>query len=168
MPWNASPNSMLYASGIIIATMVALQIRPSWMMSARQGKPSPSVVSVLITRTGWQKDVSATSQKVPEPCCCMPPTDGPRHSPPTFGHKHLNMTRMFEMLYQEKGKHSLPAHCSPTQRSIQTSITSILSDALFTFSKGLNKPVPRFPNGTNDLKWVSSCATHVTTPLRYC
>ena len=39
--------------------------------------------------------------------------------------------------------------------------------ALFSFSKRLYKPVPHFANGTNDLKWVSSCATHLTTPLRY-
>ena len=136
-------------------------------MSEKHGKPSPSVVSVPITRMGWQRDVSATSPKVPESCSCMPSTDGQRPSPPTFGHKLLNMTQMFEMLYQEKGKHSLPAHCFPTQQSNQTSSTSILLDALFTFSKRLYKLVLHFPNGTNDLKWVSSCATHLTMPLQY-
>ena len=66
-----------------------------------------------------------------------------------------------------KGKNSLPSHCSPTQQSSQTSNTSIPSDARLTSSKRLYKPVPRFPNGMNDLEWVSSCATHLTMPLRY-
>ena len=52
-PSNVSLNSMPYASGIIIVTMVALRIMPSWMTFARQGKPSPSVVSEPITRMGW-------------------------------------------------------------------------------------------------------------------
>ena len=102
MPSNASPNSMVCASGTIIATMVTLQIMPSWMMSVRQGKTLPSVVSVPTTRTGWQKGTFGTSPKVPEPCSCMLPTSGPRQSPLTFGHKHLNMPQMFRMLYQEK------------------------------------------------------------------
>ena len=152
MPSNISLNSMLYASGIIIVPTVALRIVPSWMTSARQGKPSPSVVLVPITRMGWQRGIFVTSPKVLEPCSCMPPTDGPRPSPPTFGHKHLNMPRILEILYQEKGKHSLPFHCSPTQQSSQTSNTSILLDAPFTSSKCLYKPVPCFPNGTNDLE----------------
>ena len=83
-----------YESCIIIATTVVLQIVPSWMMSARQGKPLPSAVSAPTTRMAWQRDVFATSPKVPVPCSCMPPTDGPRPSPQTFGHKLSNMPQM--------------------------------------------------------------------------
>ena len=120
-----------------------------------------------ITRIGWQRGAFTTSPKVPAPCSCMLPTNGPRPSPPTFGHKHSNMPRMFEMLFQEKGKHSLPSHCSPTQQLSQTLNISILSGSLFTSSKRLFKPVPHFPNGTNNLECVSSSATHLTMPLRY-
>ena len=166
-PSSVLLNSMPYVSGIIIVTTVSLRIMPSWMTFARQGKPSPSVVSVPITRMGFQRGAFETSPKAPAPCSCMPPTDGPRPSPPTFGHKHSNKPRMFEMFYQEKVKHSLPSHCSLTQQLSQTSNTSIRSDAQCTSSKRHCKPVPRFQSGTKDLEWVSSCATHLIMPLQY-
>ena len=100
----------------IIATTVVLRIVRSWMMSARHGKPLPSVVSVPTTRMGWPRGVFVTSLKVPEPCSCMSPTDGPRPSPPTFGHKLSNMPQTYKMPYQEKRKHGLLSHCFPIQQ----------------------------------------------------
>ena len=133
----------------------------------KAGKPLHSVVSVPTTRMGWQRGVFAISPKVPIPCSCMLPTDGPKPSPPIFGHKLSNMPLMYEMPYQEKGKHSLPSHCFPTQQSNQTSSTSIPSDVLFTSFKHLYKPVSCSQNRTNDLEWAFSYVTHLIMPHWY-
>ena len=82
----------------------------------KAGQTITSVVSVPTTRMGWQRGIFVTSPKVPAPCSCMLPTDGPRPSPPTFGHKLSNTPQTYEMPYQEKGKHSLPSHCFPIQQ----------------------------------------------------
>ena len=83
MPSNVLLNSMPYASGIIIATMVALRIMPSWMTSAKQGKPSPSVVSVPITKPGWQRGIFAHHRKCPNHAlACRPPMAQDYHLQP--------------------------------------------------------------------------------------
>ena len=158
---------MPYASGIIIAPMVTLQIVPLWMMSARQGKPLPSVLSVPTTRMGWQRGVFAISPKVPVPCSCMLPTDGPRTITSNLWPQALKHATTYEMPYQEKGKHSLPSHCFPIQQSNQTSsISNPFRCPVYVLQAPLQTGAP-FPNGTNDLECAFSYVTPLIMPLQY-